>query len=309
MYHYPLVTVIGGGGFVGRHVVKLLASSGYRIRVLARDTIAAEFLKTAATVGQIAIEYADITRPQTLSGKFHGSDAVVNLTGILYPAGRQSFHAVHQEGAKNIAEEAAQAGIKTLVHLSSGNIEKATDTKYGASKLAGETAIRSVFPGAAILRASLIVGPEDGFFQRFARLSLIAPALPLIGGGKTKFQPVLVEDVARAVLAAIRTPEAAGTTYELRGPAIYSFRELLELIARITGRSPCLISIPTGVAKLMGRMCELLPFPPAITRDQVKLLAHDLVDMDGKPGFAALGLTPTPIEDALPTLLARYIKR
>lgn len=305
---YPLITIVGGSGFVGRHAVKLLAAQGYRIRVLVRDTVAAEFLKTTATVGAIVIEHADITRPETLKGKFAGSTAVVSLVSILYEGGRQKFDAINIAGARAVAEEAKKAGVKTLVHISALAIDTMQDTKYGRTKLAGEQAVRAVFPSATILRPSLIIGPEDGFFQRFARMSMLLPALPLIGGGRTKFQPVLVTDVAKAIHTAIQYPETAGKTYELAGPKTYSFRELLELMATVTKRSVCLVPLPFSLAALKGFFCELLPFAPLITRDQVKLLKHDTVATSGAAGFAALNITPSPIESQLPAYLARFVK-
>ena len=306
--HYPLVTVVGGSGFVGRHTVRTLARAGYRVRVLVRDTIAAEFLKTVATIGQIAIEHADITRPETLAGKFAGSDVVVNLPSILYQSGRQTFEAVNITGAAAVAKEAKAAGVPSLIHVSGLGIDQASDTHYGRTKLAGEQAVRSAFPEAIILRPSLIAGPEDGFFQRFARMLLLSPFMPLIGSGATQFQPVVVTDVAQAILVAASTPAFAGQTFELAGTQTYSFRELLSLIASITGRHRRFIKIPTGVAMLQGWFCEKLPFPPFITRDQVKLLAHHNIAGGTLPGFAALGIAPTPLADALPQLLARYIK-
>lgn len=306
--HYPLITIVGGSGFVGRHTVKLLASQGYRLRILVRDTVAAEFLKTAATVGQIAIEHVDITRPETLAGKFQGSDAVVSLVSILFESGRQKFDAINVAGARAVAAEATKAGVKTFVHISALGIDAARDTRYGATKLAGEAAVREVFPTATFLRPSLIIGPEDGFFQRFGRMSLIAPALPIIAGGKTKFQPVLVTDVASAIAAAIKTPEAKGQTYEIAGPSIYSMRELLEMMGRITKRKARFVSLPSCVAKLQGRVCELLPFTPMITRDQVKLLAHDNVLTPGALGLHHLGIAATPIDTMLPSYLSRFVK-
>ena len=306
--HYPLVTVVGGSGFVGRHTVKALAAAGYRVRVLVRDTVGAEFLKTSATVGQIAIEYADITRPETLAGKFAGSDAVVNLVSILAESGRQKFDAINVGGAQAIAAEAKAAGAKQFIQISALGVAKATDTKYGATKLAGEEAVKTEFPTATILRPSLIIGPEDGFFQRFARMALIAPALPLIGGGKTKFQPVLVTDVAAAIVAALKNPDAAGKTYELAGHTVYSFRELLELMGRVINRRLCLVYLPRFAARLMAGAFSLTPFPAPITADQVKLLAHDNVLSDGALTLANLGIKPASIEVALPTLLARFIK-
>ena len=312
MNQYPLVTIVGGSGFVGRHVVKLLAAEGYRLRVLVRDCVAAEFLKTAATVGQIAIEHADITRPETLAGKLTGSDAVVSLVSILYPSGRQKFNAINVAGARAVAAEAKKAGAKSLVHVSALGIQKTANSAYGRTKLEGETAVSEAFPDATMLRPSLIIGPEDGFFQRFGRMSIVFPILPLIAGGKTKFQPVLVTDVAAAILAAIKNPEARGKTYELAGPQTYSFREMLQLMNRITKRTPRLVSIPTWLAKLQGLACDILskitPIPPMITRDQVKLLAHDNVATPGAAGFAALGITPASIETQLPHYLARYVK-
>ncbi len=308
MQHYPLVTIVGGSGFVGRHTVKLLASKGYRIRVLVRDTVAAEFLKTAATVGQIAIEHADITRPETLAGKFTGSDAVVSLVSILYQSGRQKFDAINVAGAKAVAAEARKAGAKSLVHVSALGVDRATDTAYGRTKLAGEQAVRNAFAEATILRPSLIIGPEDGFFQRFGRMSMISPVLPLIAGGRTQFQPVLVTDVAQAIVSALGNEQTYGKTYALAGPTVYSFRELLALMNSITKRKACMVSLPTAIAKLQGALCELLPFAPAITRDQVALLAHDNILRDEPLTFAQLGIAPTSIEAMLPTYLSRFIK-
>jgi uncharacterized protein YbjT (DUF2867 family) len=308
MNHYPLITIVGGSGFVGRHAVKLLASQGYRIRVLVRDTVAAEFLKTSATVGQIAIEHADITRPETLAGKFAGSDAVVSLVSILYESGRQKFDAINVAGAKAVAAEAKKAGAKAFIHISALGVQNANDTHYGRTKLAGEAAVREAFHEATFLRPSLIIGPEDGFFQRFGRMSMISPVLPLIAGGKTKFQPVLVTDVAKAILAAIQNADTAGKTYELAGPKTYSFKELLQLMASITNRAPCLVSMPTSFAKLQGFICEHLPMKPMITRDQVALLAHDNVLSGNAPTLESLGITPMNIETMLPEYLSRYVK-
>lgn len=308
MQQYPLVTIVGGSGFVGRHLVKLLASKGYRIRVLVRDCIAAEHLKTSATVGQIAIEHADVTQPETLAGKFAGSDAVINLTGILYQSGRQKFVTVHTAGAKAIAAEAKKAGARCLVHVSALGADKARDTLYGASKLAGEQAVREAFPEATILRPSLLIGPDDSFFQRFARMTLISPALPLIGGGHTHYQPLLVTDLTQVIYAALTRPDARGKTYELGGPQTYSFRALMELMLRLTKRETKLVSIPAGIAKFKAFFFELMPFAPPITRDQVKLLAHDNVVSGGAHGCMNLGVAPASIESVLPQYLARYVK-
>ena len=305
--HYPLVTLVGGAGFVGRHTVKLLASQGYRLRILVRDTVAAEFIKTAGNVGQIALEHADITKPETLAGKFAGSDAVVNFASILYQGGRQTFEAINVEGARAVAAEAKKAGAKALVHISGLGIEGAQETRYGQTKLAGEKAVREAFPDATILRPSLIVGPEDQFFQRFARMALLSPVLPLIGEGQTRFQPTLVTDVAQAVAYAINNGETKGKTYELGGPQIYTLREMFGMINTLTKRNTGFLRIPTPVARLMGTISEMLPIKPFITRDQVKMLKHDSV-LGHTLGYAALGITPQSIESMLPHYLARYVK-
>jgi NADH dehydrogenase len=306
--HYPLITIVGGSGFVGRHTVKLLASQGYRLRILVRNTVAAEFLKTSGNVGQIAIEHVDITRPETLAGKFAGSDAVISLVSILYESGRQKFDAINVAGAKAVAEQAAKAGVKTLVHVSALGIDATKTTRYGATKLAGEDAVREAFPAATFLRPSLVIGPEDGFFQRFGRMSLVSPILPLIAGGKTKFQPLLVTDLAKAIAAAIHNHEAKGKTYEIAGPSIYSMRELLEMMGRITKRTSRFVSLPTCVAGVQGFVCEQLPFTPMITRDQVKLLAHDNVLSPGALALHDLGIAASPIEGMLPAYLSRFVK-
>lgn len=308
MEHYPLVTIVGGSGFVGRHTVKLLAATGYRVRVLVRDVIAAEFLKTAGDVGQISIEHADITRPETLTGKFIGSDAVISLVSILYQSGRQKFDRINVAGAHAVATEAKRVGVPTLIHMSALAVERASKTRYGRTKLAGELAVREVFPEATILRPSLIIGPEDGFFQRFGRMSTISPILPLIAGGKTKFQPILVTDVALAIGYTLARLESTGKTYELAGPSIYSFRELLVLMARITKRKSWLISIPRFAALLQGLTCEILQFTPMITRDQVRLLAVDNVLGNNVRTANDLGVTPQLIESMLPHYLARFTK-
>ncbi len=308
MQPYPLVTIFGGSGFLGRHVVKRFTAAGWRVRVLTRDCVAAEFLKVAGYPGQVVIDYADITQPETLQGKCAGSSAVVNLVGVLYSRGQQSFTRVHAEGARVIAQHAAAAGATALVHVSALGVG-AADAQYAKSKQAGEDAARGEFPAATTLRPSLIIGPEHGFFQRFARMSLVAPALPLIGGGTTRFQPVLVTDVAEAVFHCATHGETAGKTYELGGPEIYTFRQLMELLRSTTRRGFALVNLPSCVASLMGAVAELLPLPPMITRDQVRLLKTDNVVSDSAEGFAALGITPRPITAELPHYLARYTRQ
>lgn len=302
----PIVTIVGGSGFVGRHTVKRFADAGWRVNILCRDIIAAEFLKTAGTVGQIVLQRVDITDPKTLEGKFAGSDVVINLVSILYQSGKQKFDRINVGGAKAIAEHAKKAGAKKLIHVSALN--PCGDSKYGKTKRDGEAAVVGAFPDAFILRPSLIIGEEDEFFQRFGRMSLISPFLPVIAGGGTRFQPVTVENVAEAIFVAATT-EPNGRTFELGGPKTYTMKELMKLLLSLTGRRNRLLSIPKGIALLMGLGCELLPFRPQITRDQVRLLGIDNVLSGTTHGLADLGIAPTAIESVLPNQLERFNKR
>ena len=303
----PVVTVVGGSGFVGRHIVKALCSAGYTVRVLCRDTVAAAHLRTAGNVGQVVLQHADITDAASLAGKLAGSFAVINLVSTLYSRGKQNFEALNVKGASAIAQEAAKAGAERLIHFSALGVERAGDTKYGTTKQAGEDAVRAAFPNATIFKPSLVFGPGDGFFDRFARMSLRAPALPLIDGGKTLFQPVYVEDIALAAVAALTAPDAKGANYSLCGPRTYSFKAMLELMMRTTKRERMLAPLPASLASMMGMVSELLPFPPQITRDQVRMLKHDNVMQGNESGFEALGITPRALEPLLPTILERYV--
>ena len=203
----PLITVIGGSGFVGRYIVRQLCQKGYRVRVICRNPSKAEHLKPSGNIGQIAIERADVTKPETLEGKLDGSHAVIYLPGLLYQSGRQRFKRVHVDGARRAAAEAATAGAERFIFVSALAVDNAK-SNYAKTKIAGEDAVREAFPNATVLRPSLVIGAEDGFFQRFARMNMVAPALPLIAGGKTRFQPVYVEDVAQAAVNAIACPNA-----------------------------------------------------------------------------------------------------
>lgn len=308
MTQYPLVTVVGGSGFLGRHLIGQLTRAGFRVRVLCRDTVAAEYLLTAGNVGQIALQYADITRPETLVGKFEGSWAVINLVSILYESGRQKFHTINVDGARRIAEYAHAVGAARFIQISALGVDATGDTKYGSTKKAGEDAVRAAFPSATIVRPGLLIGAEDNFFQRFARMGNLAPALPVVGGGKTLLQPTLVTDVAAAILQTLNLPESAGQTYELAGPETLSLREWMQRLRAITNRKYKLVTLPNGVATLMGRVCSLLPLPPVITADQVKLLQHDNVMRAGAAGYAQLGIVPASVTAAMPALLSRFVK-
>lgn len=303
-----IITVVGGSGFIGRHVVQALCREGYTVRVLCRDVIAAAPLKTFGQVGQVVLQHADITRPATLSGALTGSYGVINLVGILQPSGRQKFNSVQAEGAKLIAELASKEGVKRLIHISAIGADRIQNSRYAKSKKTGEDAVKSIFPTATILRPSLVVGAEDGFFQRFAQMSNLLPILPVIGSGKNRFQPVYVLDLVAAILACLKREDAKGAIYEIGGQHVHSFKELLAMIGHTTHRCICLLHIPRPIAYVMALAFELLPCKAPFTRDQLRLLAHDNVVAEDALTLASLGITPTPLADMLPHILSRFIR-
>lgn len=300
-----LVTVFGGSGFIGRYIVRLLAQDGWRVNVAVRDAERAKFLKPMGDVGQVTPMAVSLRDPASVAAAIAGADAVVNLVGILYESGRQTFEAVHHQGARTVAEAAAKAGVARLVQISAIGADPASPSLYARTKAAGEAAVRGAFPAATVLRPSLVFGPEDGFFNRFAGLARVMPALPLFGGGKTRFQPVYVGDVAEAVKRVLAEPESVGKTYELGGPTIYTFRQLMELMLKEIRRKRCLVSVPFGIARLEARFLQILPVPP-LTVDQVRLLERDNVATVGAPGLAELGIKPTPVEAVIPSYLDRF---
>lgn len=301
-----LVTVFGGSGFIGRHLVQRLAASGARVRVAVRHPRDAHFLQPMGDVGQIAAVPASVTRKKTIPAAVAGADAVVNLVGILYQSGwRRSFRAVHYRGAQNVARAAKEAGVEQLVHMSALGADRKSRAKYARTKAAGEEAMRKAFPEASIVRPSVVFGPQDGFFNLFASMARFSPFLPLIGGGHTKFQPVYVGDVADAIMKCLTDPATDGRTYELGGPTVYSFREILELIMRETGRERMLLPLPFWLASLEAAFLQLLP-NPLLTRDQVKLLKHDNVVSGDLPTLDDLGIEATAAETIIPTYLDRY---
>jgi uncharacterized protein YbjT (DUF2867 family) len=302
---YRRVAVIGASGFIGRYVVKRLAARGAVIAAVVRNVEAALFLQPMGDVGQIARFSASILDETRLAAAIAGSDAVVNLVGILHESGGQRFEATHREGAARLGSLARAAGVKHLVHISAIGADPASPSAYARSKAEGEQNLRAAFPEAVILRPSVVFGPEDDFFNRFATLAQLLPALPLIGGGKTRFQPVYVGDVADAVVAALDDPAATGRTYELGGPRIYTFRTLMELVLAETRRKCLLLPLPWTLASLQASFLEWLPTPP-LTRDQVKLLKHDNVVSPGALTLKDLGIEPTAVEAIVPSYLDRY---
>src|SRR5258705_137842 len=297
-----LVTIFGGSGFVGRHTVRALARAGWRIKVATRHPARGFFLRPLGSVGQIDFVKCDVSDAASVAQAVAGAQAVINLTGILFQKG-QTFEDVQADGAAHIAQAAAAAGVRALVHVSAIGADLESDSAYAVTKAEGEQAVREGFPGAVILRPSIIFGPEDGFFNKFAGMARLLPALPLIGGGHTRFQPIFVGDVAQAILAALSRQN--GRTYELGGPSTYSFKQLLQLILRETGRNRALIPMPFALASLKAAFLQLLP-NPLLTMDQVRLLKKDNVVSPTAAGLAELGITPTSVEAVVPSYLWRY---
>jgi NADH dehydrogenase len=296
-----VVTLFGGGGFLGRYTAQALFRTGARVRVAQRDPRRAFFLKPLAAVGQLQFVAADIRDPDAVRSAVQGSDCVVNLVGIL----KGDFDGVHVAGARNVAEAAAAAGAGALVHVSAIGADPDSESAYGRSKGEGEQAVRSAFPGATILRPSVLFGREDNFINRFAGMARLAPVLPVISGS-TKFQPVYAADVGRAVTAAALDPSGhGGKTYELGGPQVLSMRELMEWVCETTGRGRPLVDIPDPVGRLIARATGWLPGAP-ITWDQWLMLRRDNVASPGTPGLEAFGLGKTPLAAVSEGWLTRY---
>jgi NADH dehydrogenase len=303
------VTVFGASGFIGRHVVRRLAADGARIVAAVRDPVAADFLRPMGDVGQIAALACDVRNPDLVAQALRGSDAAVNLVGILYETRRIRFSAIHGEAPGIIARAAVAGGVEALVHISAIGAAADASSDYARSKGAGETALRADFPGAVVLRPSIVFGPEDDFFNRFAALARISPVLPLFGGGTTRFQPVYVCDVAEAVARGLTRPELRGRTFELGGPHIRTFRELMEDILEVTGRRRGLVPLPMVLADLIGYVGDLVAWfgiKPTLTRDQARQLRRD--NVASGEGFDALGIRPTAMEVVLPAYLDRFRK-
>jgi NADH dehydrogenase len=304
-----LVTVFGGTGFVGTYVVRALARRGWRIRVAARRPKLGKRLQTYGDVGQIQLMSADVTRRETVDAALDGASACVNLVGILNQSAGRTFRKIHVEAATTIAAAAAAAGVERFVQVSALGADSRSPSLYARTKAEAEQAVRAALPHAVVLRPSIVFGPEDDFFNRFGALAARGPALPLIGGGKTRFQPVYVNDVAEAAAVAVVRDDVAGKTFELGGPGVYTFKELMQLTQRETMRNRPLIPMPFAAAELAGVGGDILAFAglsPALTSDQVRLLKRDNVVSAGAPGLPELGIAPTSVEAILPTYLWLY---
>lgn len=303
--HYKTATVFGGTGFVGRQIVRELAQRGIIVKVATRIPERAYFLKPCGAPGQVVPFGCDYSDDQSIADAVKGSDYVINCIGILFQRGKaRSFQRLHVDVPARIAAAASKEGVQKLVHISALGVERAT-SKYAKTKLEGEQAVLSNCATATILRPSVIFGEDDNFFNMFAEMARYLPVLPLIGGGKTQFQPVYVGDVADAVMAALGGTDAEGRTYELGGPEVVSFKEIYERLFELTERRRALVGLPFFLAKVQAFFMGLLPVPP-LTPDQVESLKTDSIVTPGVLGFEALGLAPTSMGVILPTYLKSY---
>ncbi len=305
-----LVTVFGGSGFLGRHIVRLLAKKGFRIRVACRRPDLAGHLQPLGNVGQITAVQANLRYRDSIDRAVIGADYVVNCVGILFESGRNTFDAVQAFGAKAIAE-AAKAQDAKLVHISAIGADKNSAADYARTKAIAEEAVLKAVKDAVILRPSIVFGPEDGFFNKFADMSRLAPALPLVGGGHTKFQPVYVADVAEAVVKGVVGEIEGGKIYELGGPEVLSFKQCLQTMLKVISRSRPLVHLPWAIASMIGSVTSLIPFiDPPLTEDQVELLKSDNVVSDQAKSegrdLAGMGITPKAVETILPTYLVHF---
>jgi len=305
-----LVTIFGGSGFVGNHLVQLLARQGYRIRVAVRRPDLAGDVRMFGGVGQVVPIQANLRNEASVQRAAAGSDIVINLVGIGHQGGKQTFQAVHVDGAAAVARAAKATGATALVHLSALGVDKAADVSaYAASKLKGEEAVLAAFPQAVIIRPSLMFGQGDGFFNLMGSLARILPVMPLISG-KTLFQPVFVGDVAEAIAKAAQGAVKTGRVYELGGPDVESHKVLMQRILREAGRNPMLVSVPSGLMKIMASLMGILPFKPLITPDQVELLGVDNVVSEAaqkeKRTLVAFDIVPTSMDEILPTYMWRF---
>ena len=305
-----IVTVFGGSGFLGRHVVRALCRQGWRVRVATRRPHLAGDVKLAGDVGQVQLVQANVRNRASIKRALENANAVINLVGILNERGSQSFQGTQALGAANIAQLSAEAGITNFVLVSAIGADARSKSNYASTKAEGEKATREAIPSSVILRSSIMFGPEDGFFTRFARLARLTPVLPLIGGS-TKFQPIYVGDVAAAVANALK-PGHAGKTFELGGPRIYTMKELLQYITRTIDRPRMLLPIPIAAAApmgyIVGALSKLNPFfGPPITGDEIQMLKTDNVVSPGANTIADLGVTSLESVEAItPTYLWRH---
>jgi NADH dehydrogenase len=305
-----LVTIFGGSGFLGRHVVRALAKRGYRIRVAVRRPDLAGHLQPLGRVGQIHAVQANLRYQASVEAAARDADVVINLVGILFEHGRQRFDTVHAFGAEAVALAASAFGAR-LIHVSAIGADERSPSHYARSKATGEKLVLAAVPSAAVLRPSILFGPEDSFFNKFAAIACFSPALPLIGGGHTRFQPIFAGDVAGAVVAAIEGRARTGQAYELGGPEIRSFKDLMHFVLATIERRRLLVPIPFALAKAQASLLQWMPKPP-LTPDQVELLRSDNVvsaqaKREGRT-LETLGIDPIAMASIVPSYLWRFRK-
>jgi NADH dehydrogenase len=304
------VTVFGGSGFVGRAIVRALAQQGYLVRVASRRVGLAEPVKTMGDVGQVMLMQANLRNPASVARAVAGSQAVVNAAGISVPRGRQSYQAVHADGARTIAEAARADGAQRLIHVSGiGADNRSSSNAYLKSKVAAEDAVISGFNSATILRPSVVFGPNDALFNRMAAIAAKAPFVPVVGDGSARVQPVFVGDVGKAAAAVLARPDTAKSVFELGGPRVYSYREIAALVLLEIDRQKPIVGVPAGLMKLAGFFAQQIArvgLIPPITADQVELMRHDNIVRPGAQSLATLGIQPTAAEAILPTYLDRF---
>lgn len=306
-----LVTVFGGSGFIGAQVVRALAKRGLRVRIAVRRPGVAYRVRTLGDVGQIEVVQANLRNPASIGRALDGAEACINLVGILYEHGRQRFQTLHAKGAEEVASACVARGITNFVQMSALGADPDSASRYARTKGLGEQVVRALIPSAVIIRPSVVFGVDDSLFNRFAALASLLPVIPLPGGGSTRFQPVFVGDLAAAIANAVTDRSAAGKTFEIGGPKVYTYRELMQLTLAEIHKSRLLLPLPWPVAGLLGALAELptrlLPIAPVLTADQVQMLKSDAVPAPGMPGLKALGVdSPTAAEAILPTYMYRF---
>jgi NADH dehydrogenase len=299
-----LVTVIGGAGFLGRYVVEALAKAGFRVRVVSRHADSALFLKPLGDLGQIQVVSGDIRSNADMASAFAGAAAGVNLVGILAESGQQKFAALQAEGAGRAARAAAAAGAVAFVQMSAIGANAASAIPYARSKGDGEARVQAALPQAVVLRPSIVAGPEDQFFNRFAAMARLSPVLPAISGDSL-FQPVYVRDVAEAVVAGLTRSDAAGRIYELGGPDVLSFKAILEMISELTGLDRPVVGFSDFTSGMLAKLGDILPFMP-MNSDQLAMLKLGNICSASRPGLIDLGITPTPLSAFLPQMMLRH---
>ncbi|MGQ0742633.1 MAG: complex I NDUFA9 subunit family protein [Alphaproteobacteria bacterium] len=302
-----LVTVFGGSGFLGRNLVRELAKDRWRIRVAVRRPNSADFLRPSGRVGQIQIVRCNVRSDDDVRAALAHADATVNLVGILAQSGKQRFMALHAEAAGRIARRCSELGVAHFVHISALGVSEDAASRYMQSKWEGESSVRMANPAAVIVRPSLMFGPDDNFFNRFAWLARLTPVLPLFGGGRTRFQPVFVGDVAQAIVRILDDPNTAGKIFEFGGPEVLTFKEIMQYVLTETKRKRLLVPLPFFIGRLQGAVLQFLPMK-LLTLDQIRMLETDTVESGNHPGLKELGITPTAMEAIVPAYLWRFRK-